>query len=162
MKRLLLLLFLIPNLVISKEIPLIKYKSDEVALCKNNVAAYNFPEVIYQRVAETCNDLEDFAANHGVSFTTFDINQDNKNDYKIIVAGALFAGSYGPLHLIYISNKDGFNLAYDYLAQHIEYDEDKKIFIFYLHGIHCNQSGASPCRREVILDETNSDLVKPI
>ena len=100
-KKLLLLLLLIPNLVISKEIPLIKYKSDEVALCKKNVAAYNFPEVIYQRVAETCNGLEDFAANHGVSFTTFDINQDKKNDYKIVVAGALFSGSYGPFCCFY-------------------------------------------------------------
>ena len=52
-------------------------------------------------------------------------------------------------------------MAFDDLSQDINYDDEKKIFIFGVHGSYCNQSGHIPCFYEGRLDETNSNLIKP-
>ena len=142
MKKLLLLLFLLPNLGWADgEMPEYYYEVSEVAVCEKNVAALKLPEFISKRIAGECGLFEVFSGSLQAGFTTFDINQDNMIDYKVVLNGSSYSGSAGPLHLIYISNPKGYTLAFDDLSQAIDYDDDKKMFVLGTHGSYCNQSG---------------------
>ena len=163
MKKLLLLLFLIPNLVMGES--LIKSEEEALQICRDYVQKVDFSKEMYAlmltKALGRCayyqkeDGTYDVSAANGFAHYKHDFNGDDTQDYVIKWANS---GSGGMDYDLYLSKDSSHHEISLGQARTVLYDKKEQRFLISLHGgYHCEHGDVSkPCYFERNLKDIKS------
>ena len=169
MKKLFLLLFLIPNLVMAE--PLIKSEEEALQICRDYVEKTDFSKEIHAllltKVLGRCayykneEGIYDVSAANGFVHYKHDFNGDGIQDYVIEWANS---GSGGMDYELYLSKDSSHQEISLGQARTVLYDKKEQRFLMSLHGgYHCEHGDVSkPCYFERNLKDIKSSKATQI